>query len=193
MDSKDKILKQAMVMFAQKGFSGVSMRSLAKSVNMSAASLYHHFPDKNSLYLEAVRMAFSNKATAFNEVWETKASAEKKLSLFVSCLVQMIQADKDFHRLMQRELLDADDARMELLAEGVFKQQFSELIKLIKQLAPNKDPHLVAISILGLVCYHLEMQPLRQFLPDCKAEHEDAEVIADHVLDLLFYGLRTSN
>ena len=182
-----------MVMFALKGFSGVSMRSLAKSVNMSAASLYHHFPDKNSLYLEAVRMAFSNKATAFNEVWETKASAEKKLSLFVSCLVQMIQADKDFHRLMQRELLDADDARMELLAEGVFKKQFSELIKLIKQLAPNKDPHLVAISILGLVCYHLEMQPLRQFLPDCKTEHEDAEVIAGHVLDLLFYGLRTSN
>jgi AcrR family transcriptional regulator len=193
LDSKNKILKQAMKMFAEQGYSGVSMRSLAKSVNMSAATLYHHFPDKNSLYLETIRMAFSNKATAFNEVWAAQAPAPKKLGMFVSCLVHLMQADKDFHRLLQREVLEADNDRMKLLADGVFKQQFVELINLIKLLAPDKDAHLIAISVLGLVCYHLQIKPLRQFLPDYQVEHENAEKIASHVLELLLHGLTLHN
>ena len=99
-------------------------------------------------------------------------------------------ADRDFHRLMQRELLEADELRMKSLAENVFKVQFTELIKVLRQLAPTKDSHLMAVSVISLVCDFLEMQPMRRFLPEYKPEHEDVSVISNHISDLLLKGIK---
>ncbi len=189
METKDKILQQAIFLFSQKGFAGVSMRNLAKAVDISAASLYHHFPDKNALYLQAMHQAFANKASGFNEVWQSPCSNQDKLRLFVVKLTELMMADRDFQRLMQRELLDADEQRMQALAQEVFAQQFEQLIHLNRQLAPEMDAHLLAVSIIGLVCYHLELRPLRRFLPEGRPEHDDVEIIAAHVFELLSHGL----
>jgi len=86
---------------------------------------------------------------------------------------------------MQRELLEADPERMALLAREVFQVQFIELMKLTRQLFPKKDAHLMAVSVIGLVCYYLEMQPLRQYLPGYQAEHEQPRIIAGHICHLL--------
>lgn len=78
---------------------------------------------------------------------------------------------------------------MRILALEVFAGQFERLIHLSSQLAPEKDGHLLAVSIIGLVCYHLELQPLRRYLPGRRPEHDNAETIAAHVFDLLSHGL----
>ena len=189
LSSKEKILKQAIVLFADQGYTGVSMRDLAKSAGLGVSTLYHHFPDKESLYLEAVQLAFSNKAQAFSEIWQSDALPREKLNQFVRRLTELMLADKNFHRLMQRELLEADAERMKLLAQGVFELQFAELVAVIDRLESSRDSHLVAISVLGLVCHHLEMQPIRRFLPGYQNVHENAEPIANHVIASLLNGL----
>ncbi len=189
MGSRDKILEQAKLLFAEKGFSGVSMRILAKAVNMSAASLYHHFPDKNSLYLETMRVAFAEKEQSISEVWQANCSAEEKLLLYCKCLTKMLLQDRVFARLVQREILEADEVRMQMLGEKVFKVEFVHLKELVHELAPNGDDYLGAVSILSLLKYHVEMQPLLKFLPGRKSEHERADVIAEHVSSLLIHGL----
>ena len=189
MSSRDKILEQAKLLFAEKGFAGVSMRDLAKAVNMSAASLYHHFPDKNTLYLETMRIAFADKEQAFSEVWQADCAAEEKLLLYINCLTEMLLQDRVFSRLVQREILEADQVRMQMLGENVFKVQFGHLMELVQELTPDGDAHLGAVSVLSLLKYHVEMQPLLQFLPGWKAEHKQAEVIANHVSTILLHGL----
>lgn len=165
------------------------MRSIAKSVGIGVSGVYHHFPDKETLYLETVKKAFSNKAQAFTEIWRTDAPAEIKLTLFVERLVTLMLADYDFHCLMQRELLEGNPERMELLAEGVFKTQFSELMYVSKLLAPKTDPHQVAVSVISLVCHYIQMGPIRKYLPGYQVEHERPEVIAKHISGLLLNGL----
>ena len=130
-------------MFAESGFANVSMRQLAKAVDMSAASIYHHFPDKNTLYLETVHFAFSDKAAAFSKVWQQSCTAEKKLTLYIRILIQELTLDREFHRLIQRELVDANPARMKMLAEDVFDEEFSFLLTLMKEIAPRKDPSFI--------------------------------------------------
>lgn len=44
-----QIFETACRLFAQKGFDGVSMRDLAQECGISKATLYHYFPDKDSL------------------------------------------------------------------------------------------------------------------------------------------------
>lgn len=166
------------------------MRQLAQAVDMSVAAIYHHFPDKNTLYLEAVRYAFSDKEQIFAQVWESGCPAEEKLARFVRSLIEVMLKDPDFHRLMQREILEADPERMQLLAQGVFNRQFCLLVQLAAELAPEQDAYLVATSVIGLAKYYIEHQPLFKHFPGWKPEHENPEVAAAHITQLLLNGLR---
>ncbi len=190
MSSKEKILSTAIVLFAQKGYSGLSMRQLALAVDLSVAAIYHHFPDKNALYLEAVRFAFSDQVQVFDQVWESDCSAEEKLARFIRSFIDVMLEDRDFHRLMQREIMEADPERMQLLAQGVFNRQFCLLMQLATELAPEQDAHLLATSVIGLAKYYIEYQPLLKYFPGWKPEHEMPEVIAAHITTLLLNSFK---
>ncbi len=193
LTSKEKILGKAIVLFAEKGYSGLSMRQLATAVDMSVAAIYHHFPDKKALYLDAIRFAFSGKELVFAKIWESDGAPEQKLRQFVRSLLEVMLQDREFHRLMQREIMEADPERMQLLAQGVFKNQFCSLMQLATELAPQLDAHLVATSIIGLVKNYIDYQPLHQNFPGWKLENQKPDVIAKHITELLLNGLRASN
>ncbi|MEQ1636105.1 MAG: TetR/AcrR family transcriptional regulator [Methylococcales bacterium] len=190
MNSKEKILSKAIVLFAEKGYSGLSMRMLATAVQMSVAAIYHHFPDKNTLYLEAVRFAFSGKELVFAQVWESACPPEEKLANFVRSLIEVIVQDRDFHRLMQREIMEANPERLQLLAQGVFKKQFCLLMQFTAELAPELDAYLVATSIIGLIKNYIDYEPLQRYFPGRKPEHDQPEIIAAHITTLLLQGLK---
>ena len=191
MSSKEYILQTAVALFSKQGFSGVSMRDLAKSVNMSTSAVYHHFPNKQALYLDAVHFAFAKQASAFDEVWQAELTADEKLKRFVHCLARVLTTDVDFRRLMQRELLDADDERMQLLAKEVFQEQFCHLMAVIEQLSESSQVHFSALSVIALVCDIIQMQPLSRHLPGWQAEHEQVDFIAGQVLSLLINGIKS--
>lgn len=190
LTSKEKILNKAKLLFAEKGFAGVSMRHLASSVNMSVAALYHYFSDKNSLYLETMRYAFADKATQLTHLWHSGDNAEDKLRHFVKLLLEMLEQDPIFDRLLQREILEANPERIQILATDIFNNQFCYLLELVAKLAPKADAHLTAISVLSLIKYHHEIKALRRFWQGWKPEHEQADVIAEHVLNLLLNGIQ---
>ena len=97
--------------------------------------------------------------------------------------------DRNFRLLFQRELLDANSSRLQLLAERVFKEQFQNVVNLAKEISPKCDPHLMAISMVGLILFHLETTPLRVFLPEGREEHNQPKIIAQHVYMLLKNGV----
>ena len=191
MSSKENILQMAVTLFSKQGFDGVSMRDLAKSVNMSTSAVYHYFPNKQALYLDAVHFAFAKQASAFDEVWQAELTADEKLGRFVACLTRVLSTDVDFRRLMQRELLDANDERMQFLAKEVFQEQFSHLMAVIEQLNDSRQIHFSALSVIALVCDIIQMQPLSRHLPGWQAEHEQTDYIAEQVLNLLMNGIKS--
>ena len=189
-DSRTQILAAAIPLFAQHGYSGVSMRDIARASGIQAASLYHHFPDKQSLYLDAMAQAFEDKADGFDKALRQTGSAEKRLTDLVRSFTQLMSKDPDFCALLQRELLDGDEARLKQLAEQVFKQAFVAIRELAEELVPGCDSHMVAISIASLILYHLETAPIRPFLPGGKARHNKPDIIARHVTGLLLHGIK---
>lgn len=58
--NKEKILRVAIELFAQKGYTGVSMREIAAEVNIKAASIYNHYSGKEAL-LDAIVDYFSTQ------------------------------------------------------------------------------------------------------------------------------------
>ncbi|MES1217988.1 MAG: TetR/AcrR family transcriptional regulator [Bacteroidota bacterium] len=73
---KDIILQKAAAMFREKGFAATSMRDLAESVGIEAASLYNHIRSKNEI-LEAICFNVANRFTANME--DIEASRESSI------------------------------------------------------------------------------------------------------------------
>jgi AcrR family transcriptional regulator len=52
-DTRREILDRSLELFAEHGFTGSSMRDIAKAVGVRESALYHHFPNKDAI-LEAL-------------------------------------------------------------------------------------------------------------------------------------------
>ncbi len=73
---KELILRKAAAMFREKGFAATSMRDLAETVGIEAASLYNHIRSKNEM-LEAICFEVANR---FNTNMDTiEAGTEKSI------------------------------------------------------------------------------------------------------------------
>jgi TetR/AcrR family transcriptional regulator len=184
------IIGEAIPRFAKAGFSGVSMRDIAKAVGISTATLYHHFPDKQTLYLRSLAHAFAEHSEKTLSILAEKGTAEQRLTQLIAHFAKSMSQNNHFRVLIQRELLDGDETRLSILAEQIFQPSFLKVTELAKELNPNCDAHLMAISIASLVLFHLETAPLRQFLPGGRTEHNNPEVIAQHVTSLLLKGIK---
>ena len=189
--SKEEILAIAIPLFSGSGYSGVSMRILAKKVGVSAAALYHHFPDKQTLYLAAMAQAFEDKGDSLENILGSNATPEKRLAQFISRFCELVYQDNDFSMLIQREMMDGDESRLQLLATEVYHDLFQGVTGLCQELNSQYDPYLLAISIVGLVMYHFQTAAIRPYLPHSKEQHSDPQVVAHHVTQLVLQGLNT--
>ncbi len=194
-DTQNYILERAVPLFAKKGYNGVSMRDLSKAVGVSAAALYHHFADKDALYLEMMKYAFKDKAIIIVESLNVEGSPQKRLEHFLNSLIHLNAEDPDFRALVQWELLDKDENRLKMVAESVFLEPFKSISKLAEELAPGMDPHMLTVSIIALVMFHFEMASMRCFLPGWRPEQLAPENLSAHLLQLLPMspGLKVTN
>ena len=184
-DTAQMILEKSIPLFAQSGFAGVSMRDISKVVGISGAALYHHYPDKQSLYIAAMEHAFADKASSIETALDNTGTPEEQLERFVTNFTKQMSNDPDFRALLQRELLDGDDERLKLLADNVFVEPFKAIKQLAQEMALDCNPHLMAISIAGLILFHFETESIRRYLPGGLKKHNDPKVIAQHVIKLL--------
>lgn len=187
--SREDILCFAIPLFAKSGFDGVSIRNIANQIDLTPAALYYHFKDKEELYFETVKHAFATKTDVAQSLIESNGDPIVNLEHFITWFVQTLDRENDFQKLLQWVLLDSNPVRMQNLVKGVFSDLFMVTRKLAEKFTPPYDPHMLSISIIGLVLCHFQSQQGRQFLPGNKAVHDKPKVISAHIVNLLKNGL----
>jgi AcrR family transcriptional regulator len=48
------LLQQSLDLFAENGYSSITMRQLAEGLGVSTGTLYHYFPNKENMFLQLV-------------------------------------------------------------------------------------------------------------------------------------------
>ncbi|MEW6133415.1 MAG: TetR/AcrR family transcriptional regulator [Pseudomonadota bacterium] len=183
--TREDILAASVRLFARHGYEGVSMRAIAAGVGIQAPALYYHFPDKRSLYLSVMAHAVTDRLAGATTALHGSAPPLVRLQRFVANLVEDLSGDPDLLLLLQRERLDGDEERQRLLVKEVFEAPFVALMGVMKEIAPDRDAHLLAQSVIGLVMYHLEAMPMFRFIPGWRPEHGRPDRLARHVWGLL--------
>jgi TetR/AcrR family transcriptional regulator, cholesterol catabolism regulator len=95
---KELILRKAAAMFREKGFAATSMRDLAESVGIEAASLYNHIRSKNEI-LEAICFDVANRFNTNMELIESglPKSISKVETLLRFHIQQMIESYEEVY------------------------------------------------------------------------------------------------
>jgi AcrR family transcriptional regulator len=185
-----KILGLSAELFADRGFSGVSMRDIARSAGITQAAIYHHFPNKEGLYIASLEHLYAAQATELVDMIGQERDPESQLALMVSRLLEVFDQQAHFRRIYFRELLDGDEKRLKLLADRVFPEIDQILRELMGKLAPHMDSHLMVLDLAGLIFHHLEARKLSAVFSEGRPEHQQLPYLAEHITALLLNGVQ---
>jgi AcrR family transcriptional regulator len=185
------ILDHATQLFARLGYHGLSMRELAAAVGVSPAALYHHFKNKDELYIQVINRVFEKNTRDAKAVMADNKEPTKKLEAFIIWFVGTLNKDKEFRKLLQWVMLDSDTKRLQKLTKTTFSELFSVIQNLGDSFKQHYDPQLLSVSIVGLILYHFESSSLRKKSSKNNSVNNEADAIAKHITTLLENGLLT--
>ena len=159
LSTKNLIVDVAENLFAKFGYLGVSMSDIAKSLEMTKAALYYHFPSKEKLYLEVIEGAFSEFSDMIKKVAEGDYSVQKKFCKAIISYVDFCLDEKDLAKLTNEKYSEEDENIVNFISrkKDEIAGQFEPIVRDILVLK-KKD------SISSNVATHLLIGMLNTFV-----------------------------
>lgn len=183
--TQQSILTTSAVLFAAKGFDALTMRDIATACHIKAPSLYNHFKDKKSLYESTLSFVFEGHGKQLTACLQQPLLSEDKLRTFIKLLCQQLSDDFVFRQLFLRELIDQDDERAKFLVKVVIGDTCHALHDVFLEINSQCDPHFLTTSLMGLVLFHFQINPLRPYLPSGSIAKQSADYLANNITQLI--------
>ena len=129
MTSKDEILKVAAQLIREKGYVGLSMRDLAKTIGVKAASLYNHIPSKQAILTEIILQIAEDFTSQIQTVASEQISSVAKLEQIIEHHV-----DLSLHHPNKLALLNNEWMHLEGKALHDFKAMRNQYEETLRQI-----------------------------------------------------------
>lgn len=153
---REQILHESTRLFAQHGYTGTSLRVIAKACDITEAAIYRHFPSKIALY-EAVihRKADQHDIARFLEIQGGHGDIEEVLTTVAEHILGFIETDPELLRLMHANSLESGPVAAVLFREvrlpyiTYLKRELERRIE-EKEVSPI-DPFITSRCFIGMV------------------------------------------
>ena len=153
MSRKEQIIQKALEIMKERGFSGLTMRDLAKSLGMEAASLYNHIASKDDL-LERVCFGIATQLEeGILEVNDVYFNAVERLESAVRSHVNVLtqNLDASFVFVHEWRCLSTEAKSAFIKRRNQYEKEFRKIIQLgIDEGAFEEvDPKFAVITLLS--------------------------------------------
>src|ERR1700722_14549753 len=106
--TKEKILEAARQLFVEHGFSGTSMGKIAKLAQVNHSLIFHHFGNKEKLWLE-VKQSIARDANQRSKMLpEAKTPFKNFLRGLITKSINFYQDNPDIIRMINWQRLESD-------------------------------------------------------------------------------------
>lgn len=124
-ETSEKILQIAAKLFVKNGYTATSMREIAAEAGIGKATIYYHFPDKDSIAAEMIKRTFANMRQAL-KVLEAEQEPRERIRVAVTRSVEYLLESADIISVLRREVGSA----REVMGQE-FRGFFTEYINLL--------------------------------------------------------------
>jgi len=167
--TREVILDTAERLFAVHGVDSVALRDLAREMNLTAPSLYNHFPSKQALYDAVLERGLRPILEAVAEAWHPGALRLEQMRATIDKLTSHLATHPHLARLLQRALLDQSDNVQKLMGRWL-TPLYVEGLAVIRETADEAGweadelPHLT-LALFGIVfAYFTNASALQSFV-----------------------------
>ena len=188
------ILDAAEILFAEKGFDAVSMSAIAKLANTSKPNIYHHFKNKNELYLAIMKTAVQRSSVLLDALEDAPGTFRQRLAGFSAGQLDNVLEHKRSTQLILREALSGGSERGREIAKYTVYGFFNRLVGMVEQgqqegeFRNDIDPALASFMIVSANMFYFQSVPVLNHIPEAKFS-EDVSVYNDGVMDIFFNGV----
>lgn len=142
-------------LFRDRGYHGVGMRAIAEAANIQAASLYHHFANKEELLLESIYVVDRDLVVDQLPLLDGPGDHRERLAHLVAGHVRHIGANRDAWWVAGRELRALTPERLDSVQ--LYRRRYQHAIAefLAAGTAAGEfdcpDPRLASLALLDMI------------------------------------------
>jgi AcrR family transcriptional regulator len=152
--SKQQILDAALKLFSHKGYGATSVRDIAEEAELSKGNVYHHFPDKETIFrglLDRYFQAMSQPEFPFNRALAAGAFPEN-LEEIGNAIREIVQDYREYVALIYVDVVEFDGTHVRKFY-GDMADRFNAFMKahgMEKELEGKLAPGLSPVSAVML-------------------------------------------
>lgn len=163
--TRQQIIEVATRLFARKGFYGTSISDLTQGVGLTKGALYHHFDDKDALFLAVVESVQTKWQEAVaNEVVSGKGSLAQ-IGILFEKHAELLSRN-EFMCLVMSNLMNEMESvnpKYSSILEDIYEAFVLFVEQIVKtgqsngEIRSDADPRLLSLNIVGILkgigCY----------------------------------------
>lgn len=185
-DTKQQLIDSALVLFAERGYHGTSMRHVAKHANLALGGIYNHFANKEEMF-KAVILTYHPFVVALPEFEAVEgASAEELLRNAAYAIVGAIEKRPEIVNLIFIEMVELKRQHLDEIGTQIAPQ----LMAFVEKVAAKREqlrplaPMAIVQTYAGLVFSYFVTG---QLIGEISLVKETATL--DDFLDVYLYGV----
>jgi AcrR family transcriptional regulator len=190
---RDTILGAAQSLFAERGYSGTTVRGIASRAGVTGAMIHYYFGNKEKLYRGILQAAALKVRGAIEQAAKEGRDTGEQLARFIDAYTQFVVGNPDLVRMMNREML-AGGKRLNISGERYGLLGNYKLLRNIiatgrrRGELRNIDVDLAPVSLIGMIQLFQIGQPLISAALGERYDRRFAARLAEHTTSLFLSG-----
>jgi TetR/AcrR family transcriptional regulator, regulator of cefoperazone and chloramphenicol sensitivity len=195
VETRGRLIDASARLFAERGFSKVTVREICRRARANVAAVNYHFGGKQGLYDEIVNAAIRTMQQTTDEIRKAGAGQppEEQLAIFIRIFLSRVMEHRDgwIHQLMTREFSDPTPA-LDRVIKNVVRPRMDYLAGVIAQLLRCRPDELrVQYSVMSVQvqCLALLNERAARFQPFTLTPLR-IEALVEHITTFSVAGIR---
>jgi AcrR family transcriptional regulator len=189
-ERKATILAVAKVLFADKGYHGVSVDEIASRLGVSPAILYRHFPSKEALYEAVLNNIACKRESYVEQVVESDDSFPDMLRRLTRIYINSVAKDPDYLRMEMQSALEGSAATQQFFENRW--RPFTDYIEFsLKELTSSGQARADNCQVVSLMYQGMLREALYTKCISKSWRYKDLELqdLADHMIKLFLASI----
>jgi AcrR family transcriptional regulator len=196
-ETRDRLLKAAAQLFAERGFTKVTVRDICRAARANVALVNYHFGGKTGLYREVLQLAIDTMRATNDAAREAGdgCQADERLRRYIT--VSMCRAMRSgnaawISRLIHREMTDPTPT-FDVIVEQAFRPRVDDMAAIVAEILDcDTGDARVGQCVASIHAQWMLFVPnpvASRFRAKLQLRHDDAAKLADHIARFSLAGI----